>query len=82
MHDNILIGLILVIIGLVFAPFTCFTSLLVSFIGIVLILNGNSIFESKKSKSKRICTSCGREIPFDAKLCPYCGNDLGNGKKL
>lgn len=21
----------------------------------------------------RICTNCGRPIPFDAKLCPYCG---------
>lgn len=73
MDDNILLGLILVIVGLVFAPFTCFTSLLISLLGIVIIFKEDTIFESEKSKSKRICISCGREIPFDAKLCPYCG---------
>lgn len=23
----------------------------------------------------RLCVKCGRNIPFDAKLCPYCGHD-------
>jgi len=23
--------------------------------------------------SNRICPNCGRKIPFDAVLCPYCG---------
>ncbi|HYY48350.1 MAG TPA: zinc ribbon domain-containing protein, partial [Thermoplasmata archaeon] len=22
----------------------------------------------------RFCPQCGRQIPFDAALCPYCGN--------
>jgi RNA polymerase subunit RPABC4/transcription elongation factor Spt4 len=31
--------------------------------------------DSKKSKdSDRRCPNCGRVIPFDAVLCPYCGN--------
>jgi hypothetical protein len=24
----------------------------------------------------RFCTSCGRRIPFDARLCPYCGHNF------
>jgi len=24
----------------------------------------------------RSCTSCGRRIPFDARLCPYCGHEF------
>jgi hypothetical protein len=27
------------------------------------------------SGSRRNCVKCGREIPFDANLCPYCGYD-------
>lgn len=27
----------------------------------------------KSSKSERYCPQCGRGIPFDAQLCPYCG---------
>lgn len=27
---------------------------------------------------RRICTNCGRPIPFDAKLCPYCGKKFKN----
>jgi hypothetical protein len=25
------------------------------------------------TKSKRYCQECGREIPSDANICPYCG---------
>lgn len=32
----------------------------------------------EKSKSDRYCPSCGRVIPFDAKLCPYCGKKFKN----
>ena len=24
----------------------------------------------------RFCTACGRQIPFDARLCPYCGHEF------
>jgi len=27
----------------------------------------------RKSIPSRICPNCGREIPFDANLCSYCG---------
>ena len=25
----------------------------------------------------RVCPSCGRPIPMDAQVCPYCGNRFG-----
>jgi H+/Cl- antiporter ClcA len=27
----------------------------------------------RKTTPQRICPNCGREIPFDANLCSYCG---------
>lgn len=28
-----------------------------------------------QDKKIRMCVKCGRNIPFDANLCPYCGHD-------
>jgi len=36
--------------------------------------HGNS-FKSK-NESRRRCPKCGRVIPEDSKMCPYCGNDF------
>ena len=30
---------------------------------------------------RRICPNCKREIPWDAKICPYCGYDFSKVKK-
>jgi len=30
----------------------------------------------KKVSSDRRCPSCGRSIPMDAQVCPYCGNNF------
>jgi len=38
-----------------------------------------SFYERKaagEEKKERICPSCGRSIPFDAKVCPYCGKNF------
>ena len=38
-----------------------------------------SFYEKKaagKEQKDRICPSCGRSIPFDAKVCPYCGKNF------
>jgi uncharacterized membrane protein YhaH (DUF805 family) len=38
-----------------------------------------SFYEKKAAgseKKDRICPSCGRTIPFDAKVCPYCGKNF------
>ena len=36
---------------------------------IYLVLRNNM----KPDTPGRFCTSCGRTIPFDANICPYCG---------
>ena len=33
-----------------------------------------------KENNKRNCTKCGRMIPFDAYLCPYCGKNFQEGE--
>jgi len=58
--------------------------LLVFFLGIIgLILylitrdKKEDLFDSlggSSQTSNRRCPSCGRNIPEDAKVCPYCGN--------
>jgi len=30
--------------------------------------------ENKMGDERRYCPKCGRNIPFDANICPYCGN--------
>jgi len=30
----------------------------------------------KSGRSGRYCPKCGREIPFDSKICPYCKKDF------
>ena len=30
----------------------------------------------QKTSSNRKCPSCGRDIPMDAQVCPYCGKDF------
>jgi len=47
-------------------------------IGIPLTLIG-LVLKSKEQKqisSTRRCPKCGREIPFDAVVCPYCQYDF------
>ncbi len=39
-------------------------------------LHKKSKFESTPNSSNRFCTKCGRNIPLDAYICPYCGNDF------
>lgn len=32
---------------------------------------------SRSSQPARMCPKCGRQIPIDAQVCPYCGNRFG-----
>jgi MFS family permease len=31
---------------------------------------------TQSTSTSRICPNCGRPIPFDANICPYCGKDF------
>ena len=55
--------------------------LLTSIIGLIIWLvvrppiggkPGQQPFEQQQG---RVCTNCGRPIPMDAQVCPYCGKD-------
>ena len=46
--------------------------------GFIQFLEKQSI---ETSERKRICPKCKREIPWDAKLCPYCGYDFSGLEK-
>lgn len=36
------------------------------------------IHEKKLEEQKRICPNCGRSIPFDAIVCPYCSQSFSS----
>jgi len=56
--------------------------ILVVLVIVVIVLILKWIFSSRQTVvvqkenppvNERYCTDCGRSIPMDAKLCPYCG---------
>ena len=76
------IGVILMVVGALFTFFTLgfgivctWPLLLIGFllfiVGIVIPEEKIKIFQPELEK-KRYCPNCGRQIPFDAKVCPYC----------
>jgi predicted nucleic acid-binding Zn ribbon protein len=42
-------------------------------IGVILYVAARLVGEGGAIGRKRFCPACGRMIPFDANLCPYCG---------
>ena len=38
--------------------------------------------EQKKTVTDCYCPNCGRSIPFDAKICPYCKKDFEQSNKV
>jgi len=82
------IGVFILLVGIVTSIMSnnssvCFVS---SVIGILMILVGGFYARTSyqrvatkieivdhKQKSDRYCPDCGRAIPFDANICPYCG---------
>ena len=77
-------SLILVIIGLAFllvAPFGEWSwYIAIPFLfGAVIpwawYIFGSWFEEIFKDDKARMCIKCGRKIPFDAYICPYCGHE-------
>lgn len=46
--------------------------LLTSIIGLIIWLVVRPPIGGKKSEPERRCPNCGRPIPMDARICPYC----------
>jgi hypothetical protein len=80
-----ILGVVLLIIGLIFTVITLGIGIICSWplilIGIILIIVGLVLEDSKpaayypgqQQTNARFCPACGRSIPFDAVICPYCG---------
>jgi vacuolar-type H+-ATPase subunit I/STV1 len=66
--------------GIALALLIIFVSIILGFVGLIVaiviaviwlaIKEDNS--RSYQSRPPRICPNCGRSIPFDAVMCPYC----------
>ena len=90
------IGAIMLIIGIAFTFITlgfaifCVWPLLL--IGFILLILGLALPSSDSKnvihtpvqqpvvQSNRYCPGCGRNIPFDANICPYCGKNFRDNK--
>jgi len=62
------VGIILILIGLVSEPRH-----------LVVDLNQNlrGQYESNiRDYMSKICSKCGKKIPHDSNICPYCGNNF------
>jgi hypothetical protein len=82
-------GFILLLFGLFFTAITGGFGVIlggpIALLGFILLIIGAFSSEQQtitirqektniKPKSKIYCNECGRSIPFDAELCPYCGS--------
>jgi hypothetical protein len=85
------LGVALMLIGVFFTVITfgfgfiCFWPLIV--VGFIIFLIGllmpeegrpivHHVSPETAPRTGRYCTNCGREIPFDANVCPYCGKNF------
>lgn len=46
---------------------------IVLLLGMVLAVIALGIYLMRKNSSRQKCAACGKKIPADANLCPYCG---------
>ena len=68
-------GTTFIVIGILFMTFLPVVATLILHLPeIQKKLYGPLLKEAFEEKKKRMCVECGREIPWDANLCPYCGH--------
>lgn len=78
MNSMVGIGILLIVLTVLFGWLGGGICILAGLlVGIVLIVVGLVSPEEKDKHSSRssdrYCPDCGRAIPFDARICPYCG---------
>ncbi len=78
----VIIGLINValgnLFGLLFLMFALQAILIIHAPEILHWVLGSVLGDMDKGSNtrRRSCVKCGRDIPFDANLCPYCGHNF------
>jgi hypothetical protein len=86
----ITLGVIFFIVGILLTVVTLGIGVICAgpliLIGLILLLLGAVLPPEERQvtippppegpRNKRYCTNCGREIPLDANVCPYCGKDF------
>lgn len=77
---GILLSVVTFGIGIICAWPLILVGIILLLIGAVLPPEGRQVVmpppPPEAPRNKRYCTNCGREIPFDANVCPYCGKDF------
>lgn len=74
MDEKTTLGIILLVVTIFFGWLGGVVCILAGLLlGIVLIAIGLIQPSKKEDKRDRYCPKCGRAIPFDANICPYCG---------
>jgi hypothetical protein len=79
-----IVGILLTVvtfgIGIICAGPLILVGIILFLLGFVLPHEGRQVVipppPPEAPRNKRYCTNCGREIPFDANVCPYCGKDF------
>jgi len=82
------IGILLIVLTVLFGWLGGVVCVLAGLmVGIVLLIVGlvtpgekkeTQIVQPPSRQSDRYCPDCGRNIPFDANMCPYCGKKFGD----
>jgi RNA polymerase subunit RPABC4/transcription elongation factor Spt4 len=73
------IWVILLIVASLFGSFIGFIIVIVVWLAIRPPIGG--VPQQMVSSSDRRCPNCGRVIPMDARVCPYCGKKFNNHLK-
>ena len=77
------IGILLIVLTVLFGWLGGVVCVLAGLMfGIVLIIVGLLNPENKKEgRNGRYCPDCGRAIPFDVNICPYCSKNFDDARK-
>ena len=81
-NETVTIGIVIMVVGVILTFITLGIGIICTWplilVGLILLIVGAVLPEKErhyqdiKSEGIRYCTDCGKQIPFDAKFCPYC----------
>ena len=68
---GVIFGVIVILLNIFMGFFGLGISIVIAIIW--LLIRSPIGFSSNQADVRRRCPNCGRPIPFDANICPYCG---------